>query len=102
MIESELWEEYLHIINISSQAPTCYGMDQKRSEIHDELFNHYKELLPDAIRQRFDDICHNLDKIIDFNPPLERYDSINFYVHAMDQYMWGHGKLYLTGKIDKL
>ena len=104
MLVSKLWKEYLSLMNDMAKYPATYGLDQKRAELHEELFKAYADngLFKNIIRERFDEVCHHLDKIIDFNPPLERYESINVCVHDIENYMMFMGRLYVIGHTSKL
>ena len=96
--ENELWIEYLEIMNVMAETPGMYTLDNGREKIHNELYNKYLECFPEIIKERFNDICHSLEKVIDFNPPLAPYDSIKVYAKEIVSFMWGYGKFYITTK----
>jgi len=105
MTTKKLWYEYLSLINEMSTFPGTYGFDQKRVELHNALFEKYCEmekLFNGIQRERFDKICHNLNKIIDFKPPLKRFESCNVYAKDIDRYMMLAGRHYVTGFSNKL
>ena len=81
MLVSELWHDYLTTINTMASYKGMYGLDQKRVEIHEKLKAHYANmgLFKGFMPERFDGICHHLNAIIDFKPPLKKWDSINNY-----------------------
>lgn len=98
----ELWIDYLELLNLTAKIPGSYHTEDRRTQIHNDLFDMYSELFIGADRERFDNICHNLDKVIDFNPPLEKYDPITFYAVKIARYMeWYKGKKYILKQIDK-
>ena len=102
MLISELWKEYLGLIDFMTKFPATYSLDQRRTELHEALFKKYSELFSEMIPERFNEICHNLDRIIDFKPPIQKNDSINIYIHDIEKYMMGRGRLYVIGNISKL
>ena len=104
MIISEMWKEYLSLIDTMTKYPATYGLDQRRTELHEMLFKKYAEsgLFKNIIKERFNNVCHNLDKVIDFHPPIQRNDSINVYAHDIEHYMMFAGRLYMIGHTNRI
>jgi hypothetical protein len=101
-MEEQLWYEYLDIINTMCSYPGMYHLDQKRTKIHEGLAQTYIEQWDNFIPERFDEICHNLGLVIDFNPPLEPYDHIKPYAHELTiRFGYQDLKKYCTGFIGK-
>lgn len=101
--DTELWTEYLEIINNMVSSPGMYHLDSLRTKIHEELSQYYIEIWDNFIPERFDAVCHSLECIIDFNPPLEPYDHIKPYVSELIlRFSYQDLKKYCTGFINKL
>jgi len=97
------WFEYLKLINNMAKMPGMYSLDQMRVDLHKKLTKYYSEFWDEFIPERFDEICHNLDKVIDFNPPLEKYDNIKPYASEISTRMLiGDLKHYVLGRRSKL
>jgi len=103
---NETWYEYLELMNNMIAMPGMYGLDERRSKLHRKLIEYYKDFWSDNedefIPERFNEICHNLDRVIGFRPPLKRYDSLKPYVSEIDRRMViGDLKQYVLGRVDK-
>lgn len=96
------WYEYLELINNMVKMPGMYGLDERRSKLHLKLTEYYKDFWDKFIPERFNEICHNLDRVIDFKPPLENYDTIKPYASEISTRMLiGDLKHYVLGRRDK-
>lgn len=103
MNEEELWTEYLEIINDMVTHLGMYGLDYKRTKLHEGLSQTYIEMWDNFIPERFDQICNHLDIVVNFNPPIEQYDHIKPYAHELARrFAYQDLKKYCTGFISKL
>ena len=101
----EKWYEYLELIDImAGECKGLYGFDDRRTKVHSELSEYYKWFYADKfIQERFDDICHNLDRVISIHIPLDPTDHIKPNARALDNSMMiGALKHYVTGRTNKL
>jgi len=101
--ETGMWLEYLGIINMMAETPGMYIMDSKRQEHHEELTDYYLECFGEKFeKEKFADICHDLNTVIDFNPPIEKYESLKYYSREIVKYMWGWGRKFCTGQVSRM
>jgi hypothetical protein len=87
MIEKNLWYEYLNLIDMISKCEndfgSIYGLNQKRIEYHNALIEYYSDNVQKFKEERFKEITDNLDRCIDFVPPLSLTDSLRVYVGSI-------------------
>ena len=85
----KVWLEYLELIDKMTKRSGLLllkSLDKRRAEVHKDLSDYYSRVNSDNFDQaRFNYICHNLDKEIGFNPPLEADDHIGPYAHGLSK-----------------
>jgi hypothetical protein len=99
----QLWYDYLDLINNMSKLPGAYTLDNIRTVMHKDLTKYYIETYGDINSERFNQICHNLNKVINFKPPLEKHDTIKPYANELEKrFSIGDLKHYILNRIDKI
>ena len=98
----EVCLDYLMLLNTMSEHRAMYHLDEQRRKLHNELEDSLKNE-GDCDRSRLDLITGNLDVLIDFQPPLERHDSVKVYASNLERILYSAaGRMFLRKIIDKL
>ena len=73
----KLWTEYLEILDMMEELKRIAlisAFDNQRTEVHERLVKLYKRENKDFNESLFNDLCHNLDKVIKKENSIE-YNS---------------------------
>jgi hypothetical protein len=91
-------KDYLKLINEMVQTPGVYHLDDMRREIHKKLCEKYQYNY-----EKLKIITDRLNIAIDFNPPLEKYESVNVYARDLERLLsCTECKYFMDGKINSL
>lgn len=92
---SETCLAYLETIVEMSEIPGMYALDKMRTDLHDDLAE-----LTGFDRDKLSVITSNLNTLFDFNPPLERFDSVKVYARDLCSFLTSpHCRMAMNGKV---
>lgn len=89
------------IAQIKNDGLMCaYGFNQTRTDLHNQIESCFDY---DIVSERLAIMLHHLDILIDFNPPIEKYDSLKVYASKLERWFaCQEGIYFLTGKTYKI